>query len=193
MARSAIDGALTPDIHASHADGYGGPIRAGRPREGTEWLSWKKARRDRACVEMSPGIGSARERGLMKRYVASACAAVVLATGSSFAQQKATITGVPDIPFTSVPNFLKLPPGRIPGRVGRRRHQFEGQHLRLSPPRHDAAVRVRSQRQLRQGNRQGLLRLRVRPLGPRRQGRQHLDRRRRHEHGHQVQPRRTRC
>jgi hypothetical protein len=27
------------------------------------------------------------------------------------AQAKATITGVPDIPFTSVPNFLKLPPG----------------------------------------------------------------------------------
>jgi NHL repeat-containing protein len=44
--------------------------------------------------------------------VSIACAvAVLLATGSLVAQQKATITGVPDIPFTSVPNFLKLPPG----------------------------------------------------------------------------------
>jgi sugar lactone lactonase YvrE len=37
--------------------------------------------------------------------------AALLTTGSLVAQQKATITGVPDIPFTSVPNFLKLPPG----------------------------------------------------------------------------------
>jgi len=48
----------------------------------------------------------------MKRCLAVACAAAVLsAPGSAFAQAKATIAGVPDIPFTSVPNFLKLPSG----------------------------------------------------------------------------------
>src|SRR5947207_5502809 len=52
----------------------------------------------------------------MKRCLAAACAAVVLsAHGSAFAQAKATIAGVPDIPFTSVPSFLKLPPGEYLG------------------------------------------------------------------------------
>src|SRR5262249_5696950 len=48
----------------------------------------------------------------MKRCLAAPCAAVVWSLpGSAFAQAKATIAGVPDIPFMSVPNFLKLPPG----------------------------------------------------------------------------------
>ena len=48
----------------------------------------------------------------MNRCLAAACAAVVLSfPGFAFAQAKATIAGVPDIPVTSVPNFLKLPPG----------------------------------------------------------------------------------
>src|SRR5437773_7217130 len=48
----------------------------------------------------------------MNRYLVSACAAVLsLAAVSASAQQKATIAGVPEIPFTSVPNFLKLPAG----------------------------------------------------------------------------------
>src|SRR6187455_3354441 len=51
----------------------------------------------------------------MKRYVASACAAVVLVAGPARAQQKATVTGVPEIPFTSVPNFLKIPAGEYLG------------------------------------------------------------------------------
>ncbi len=51
----------------------------------------------------------------MKRYLASACTAVVLVAGPAVAQQKATITGVPEIPFTSVPNFLKLPAGEYLG------------------------------------------------------------------------------
>src|SRR5439155_23091621 len=38
-----------------------------------------------------------------------------LLAGSASAQQKATITGVPEIPFTSVPNFLKLPAGEYLG------------------------------------------------------------------------------
>src|SRR5262249_2096677 len=51
----------------------------------------------------------------MKRCLAAACAVVVLSAGSAFAQAKATIAGVPAIPFTSVPNFLKLPPGESLG------------------------------------------------------------------------------
>src|SRR5215471_19600588 len=52
----------------------------------------------------------------MKPCLAAACTAVVLsAAGSAFAQAKATIAGVPDIPFTSVPNFLKLPAGESLG------------------------------------------------------------------------------
>src|SRR4051794_10512378 len=55
------------------------------------------------------------ERVFMHRYLACACAALLLAAGSAAAQQKATITGVADIPFTSVPNVLKLPPGETLG------------------------------------------------------------------------------
>src|ERR1700719_381064 len=51
----------------------------------------------------------------MKRYLAFACTAVVLVAGPAVAQQKATITGVTEIPFTSVPNFLKLPAGEYLG------------------------------------------------------------------------------
>src|ERR1700694_5798196 len=51
----------------------------------------------------------------MKRHLLSTCAAVLLLAGSASAQQKATITGVPEIPITSVPNFLKLPAGESLG------------------------------------------------------------------------------
>ena len=51
----------------------------------------------------------------MKRILASTCTVLVLAAGSAFAQAKATITGVPEIPFTTVPDFLKLPPGEYLG------------------------------------------------------------------------------
>jgi sugar lactone lactonase YvrE len=49
----------------------------------------------------------------MNRHLAAACtaAALLLAAVPVAAQQKATITGVAEIPFTTVPNFLKLPPG----------------------------------------------------------------------------------
>src|SRR3954467_8784215 len=39
----------------------------------------------------------------------------MLAAASLSAQTKATVTNVPDIPFTSVPNFLKLPAGEYLG------------------------------------------------------------------------------
>src|SRR5712691_11192396 len=51
----------------------------------------------------------------MTRHLFSTYAAVLLLAGSASAQQKATITGVPDIPFTSVPDFLKLPAGEYLG------------------------------------------------------------------------------
>jgi sugar lactone lactonase YvrE len=51
----------------------------------------------------------------MTRHLFSTCAAALLLAGSASAQQKATVTGVPDIPFTSVANFIKLPPGEFLG------------------------------------------------------------------------------
>ena len=49
---------------------------------------------------------------LMKRCVASVSAfALMLWVGPALAQQKAKAQNVPEIPYTSVPNFLKLPPG----------------------------------------------------------------------------------
>jgi sugar lactone lactonase YvrE len=52
----------------------------------------------------------------MKRFLTSTCAlALILCAGAAQAQLKATITGVPEIPFTAVPNFLKVPAGEILG------------------------------------------------------------------------------
>src|SRR5437660_4994022 len=51
----------------------------------------------------------------MTRILASACAVLTLAVGPAFAQAKATITGVLEIPFTTVSNFLKLSPGESLG------------------------------------------------------------------------------
>ena len=48
----------------------------------------------------------------MRRYlIACAVASAVLMTGHLSAQSKAKATNVPEIPFDSVPNFLKWPPG----------------------------------------------------------------------------------
>ena len=50
----------------------------------------------------------------MKRCLVSFSAlALVLCAGPAFAQLKAKAENVPEIPYTSVPNFLKLPAGRI--------------------------------------------------------------------------------
>ena len=51
----------------------------------------------------------------MKRMFISPVALSVLALAPAFAQRKATIQNVPEIPFTTVPNFLKLPPGEYLG------------------------------------------------------------------------------
>src|SRR5579863_2576820 len=50
----------------------------------------------------------------MKRFLASFALVILLAV-PVFAQLKATIEGVPDIPYSSVPNFLKLPAGEYLG------------------------------------------------------------------------------
>jgi hypothetical protein len=52
----------------------------------------------------------------MTRCLALAsAAALMLCAAPAFAQQKAKTQNVPEIPYTSVPNFLKLPPGEYLG------------------------------------------------------------------------------
>src|SRR5258706_13050968 len=51
----------------------------------------------------------------MKQILTSSVVLAVLAVAPAFAQRKATIENVPEIPFTSVPNFLKLPAGEYLG------------------------------------------------------------------------------
>ena len=51
----------------------------------------------------------------MKRIPIAPFALFLLALPPAFAQRKATIQNVPEIPFTTVPNFLKLPPGEYLG------------------------------------------------------------------------------
>ena len=50
----------------------------------------------------------------MKRILMSSVALAILAV-PTFAQRKATIQNVPEIEFSSVPNFVKLPPGEYLG------------------------------------------------------------------------------
>ena len=64
----------------------------------------------------------------MKRLLL-ACLAFIAApafVAPAFAQQS-----VPEIPFDSVPDFLKLPPGHELRRSPRRRRQLQGPRLRL--------------------------------------------------------------
>src|SRR5437660_8341042 len=51
----------------------------------------------------------------MKRIQTSSLILAVLAAAPAVAQRKATIENVPEIPFSTVPNFLKLPPGEYLG------------------------------------------------------------------------------
>src|SRR5579862_9605469 len=51
----------------------------------------------------------------MKRILTLSVALAALAAPTVFAQRKATIENVREIEFTSVPNFLKLPPGEYLG------------------------------------------------------------------------------
>ena len=51
----------------------------------------------------------------MKRLLTSSVVLSVLAAAPAFAQRKATIENVREIPYTSAPNFLKLPSGEYLG------------------------------------------------------------------------------
>src|ERR1700756_2483797 len=51
----------------------------------------------------------------MKRILISSATLVVLSAAPMFAQRKATIENVPEIPFTTAPNLLKLPSGEYLG------------------------------------------------------------------------------
>src|SRR5438045_8750234 len=51
----------------------------------------------------------------MKQVLWCTCVVLTIGAGPLYAQAKATITGVPEIPFTTVSNFLKLPPGESLG------------------------------------------------------------------------------
>src|SRR6201997_781459 len=51
----------------------------------------------------------------MKRILILSAALALFIAPRSFGQRKATIENVPEIPFSSVPNFLKLPPGEYLG------------------------------------------------------------------------------
>jgi hypothetical protein len=51
----------------------------------------------------------------MKRILTSSLILVTLAAAPALSQRKATIENVRDIPYSSVPNFLKLPPGEYLG------------------------------------------------------------------------------
>jgi DNA-binding beta-propeller fold protein YncE len=55
------------------------------------------------------------EETFMKFILTLSVALVVLAVAPAFAQRKATIENVPEIQYTSVPNFLKLPAGEYLG------------------------------------------------------------------------------
>jgi len=51
----------------------------------------------------------------MKLFLTSATALAIFLAPQAWAQRKATIQNVPEIPFSSVPNLLKLPPGEYLG------------------------------------------------------------------------------
>src|SRR3954471_17986930 len=51
----------------------------------------------------------------MRRSLFLQLASLVLCASPAFAQAKATAQNVPEIPYESVPNFLKMPPGLYMG------------------------------------------------------------------------------
>src|SRR3954452_21788576 len=51
----------------------------------------------------------------MKRILISSVGLTLLALSPALAQRKATIQNVPEIQFSTLPNFLKLPPGEYLG------------------------------------------------------------------------------
>ncbi len=90
------------------------------------------------------------------------------------AQSRATATNVPVIPHESVPNFFKNPPGVYTGENMGISTDSKGNIYIYHRAYETRLFRVRRLRQVRPGNRTQQLRLRLRPLGPRRRAGQHL-------------------
>ena len=131
---------------------------------------------------------------MLRRFIAVSVVLVPLffaipAYSQNVAGRKAKAT-TPEIPFESVANFFKLPAGLYMGEGVGVATNSKGPRLRVHAQRRDAAVRVRSERRVREGVRRRQLRLLVRARGARRQGRQRLGRRRGHQRHPEVQPRR---
>ena len=120
------------------------------------------------------------------------CSLVVLAllgAAPLFAQTKAKAMNVPEIPFDSVPELPEAPARPVPRRGNRRRHQFEGAHLRLHPERRHAALRVRSERRISSVSSARACTGSSSPTRSASTRRTTSGRRRGDEHGDQVQPR----
>ena len=123
----------------------------------------------------------------MKSYLASAFAAALLMAGiPASAQVAATAQNVPDLPYEAVPGFFHgIPAGDYLGEMQGVATNSKG-HIFAFFRGPNRGCGSSTRRQIRPGNRQGFLRLHVRPFGARGPARQYLDGGRGHQHGHQV-------
>ena len=160
----------------------------------TAWRVQKITAAPKTELEMRMGATSMTRYFRILRMAASLlCAGSLPAPGS-----------VPEIPYDSAPNLLKLPEhihlGEAVGvATNSKGHIFvytrtgsdQCDHRRLADfhARRRAAVRVRPRRQIRPRDRPGRVRVHVCARRARRSAGQHLGGRRRVEHGHQVQSR----
>ena len=104
------------------------------------------------------------------------------------AQSRATATNVPVIPHEAVPNFFKNPPGIYTGENMGIATNSKGNIYIYHRAYETRLFEVLAAGHVHPRDRPQQLRLRLRPRGPRRRGRQRLDDRRGLEHPHQVHP-----
>ena len=95
----------------------------------------------------------------MRWILTSSVALAMLVAAHAFAQRKATIENVPEIPFTSAPNFLKLPPGEYLGESVAVATNSKGHVFVYHRSANTRLFEFDRGRQFRKGNRQRLLRL----------------------------------
>ncbi len=74
---------------------------------------------------------------------------VPLLYGPLLAQSRAKAANIPPIPYESVPNFFKNPPGIYTGENMGIATNSKGQHLHLPPRQRDAPLRVHATGKLR--------------------------------------------
>ena len=126
----------------------------------------------------------------MQRALAAGFVVILsLLAQPAFAQSKAKAENVREIPYDSVPNFLKLPPNLYLGEGIGVATNSKGHVFVYTRSADTRLFEFDQERRVRPRDRPGLVRVRVRPRGPRRPGGQHLGRGRGDEHDHQVQPR----